>query len=418
MDRTLVWVRGKRKAPASPPPDLPLGTKRRPGRPRTKRPPSPPWEDVKASKLEQLSKPRVNLIRQSQPDKPRKSVKPPSKWSTPLPWPEEYRASHSQSQSQTKSQSIDAETPLIKRKKRRSSYWRKLSPLERMPAEVLQQIFLESMNMDLPVASIELLHKLNSDHIKTEFALRVLYWPDDEQRTDKDDLPEMQSKLLSLRFFEWEFYKRYAAKACLKFRTWPWLEELHPDVSLEDLIQYDPDFDILDRFNLNCEHVEEMPPFLRLHDKTPIPAKYLKGPWGDQKHMMLRFLFIQNLGIDTESSTSSETLIEGLMDLAKTLSHVEIAQWLICIAIASEITLPQKLLRRAVVDGGCDKDFVESLLTWSLHGDTEYFDPILWNWAERNPDKEKGKWLLDQLKTTATNKEQLVAEAEAQAQSP
>ncbi|EKG13765.1 hypothetical protein MPH_09074 [Macrophomina phaseolina MS6] len=420
MDRTLIRARGKRKAPASPPADLPPGAKRRPGRPRTKRPPSPPWEEVKASMLEQLSRPRVSLIRKAHPEKRCKPAKAPSKWSTPLPWPEEYRTTQSQSlpQSQTQPQSLGAQTPLIKKKKRRSSYWRKLSPLERMPAEVLQHIFLECMNTDLPVASIELLHKLNSDHIEMEFALRVLYWPEEDERMGAEELAEMQNKLLSLRFFDWDFYKRYAAKACQRFGSWQWLEDLESGAFLEDYIQRHPDFEVLDRFNLNCEHVDQIPPFLRFHEKTPIPPRYLKGPWDEQKQMMLRFLFIQNLGIDTENSTAAETLIEGLMDLAKGSAHIDIAQWLICIAIASEITLPQKMLRRAVIDGGCDKDLVESLLTWSLHGDTEYFDPMLWNWAERTTDKEKGRWLMDQLKATATNKEELAAQAEAEIRSP
>ncbi|OJD35233.1 uncharacterized protein BKCO1_18000148 [Diplodia corticola] len=419
MELTAVRIRGKRKARSDPPPDAPTAKKRRPGRPRTR-----PLSPVRAWKPKY-----VKLQQQWHPDReilpPGKEIpaRPVTKWDLPLPWPEHFQASASQSQTQTQTETQlstlpdGTQTPLIKKKKRRSSYWRKLSPLERLPAEVLQQIFLESMNMSLPIASIELLHKLNSDHIKLEFSLRALYWPDDEERTESADLPEMQGKLLSLRFFDWDFYKQYAAKACEKFGAWPWLQEQEPEATLEELVRRDSDFDVLDRFNLGCELAEEIPPFLKLHEKTPLPAKLLKGPWDYEKHLMLRFLFIQNLGIDHDSSTSSETLIEGLMGVArdKESENVEIAKWLICIAIASDTQIPQSLLRRAVIDGGCNEDLVESMLTWSLRSEIEYFDPMLWNWAERARDKKKGRWLMDQLRAAASNKEELVAEAQAAA---
>ncbi|KAB2570837.1 hypothetical protein DBV05_g10501 [Lasiodiplodia theobromae] len=417
MELTPVRARGKRKTRPNQAADLPAGKKRRPGRPRT-RPLSPlrAWKP-KYLELQQQWHPGREILPPGK-DLP---ARPITKWDLPLPWLEELPGSLSQSQTQTDTQMSTlpdgAQTPLIKKKKRRSSYMRKLSPLERLPAEVLQQIFLNSMNMNLPVASIELLHKLNSDHIKLEFSFRMLYWPDDEERTENMDLPNMQGKLLSLRFFDWDFYKKYAAKACERFGAWPWLQEQDPHATLEELLlRREADYDVLDRFNLGCEHAEEIPPFLRLHEKTPLPAKLLKGPWYYGKHMMLRFFFIQNLGIDHDNSTTSETLIEGLMGIAKEKEsdYIEIAKWLICIAIASEVQLPQKLLRRAVIDGGCDEDLVESMLTWSLHSEIEYFDPMLWNWAERAPEKQKGRWLMNQLRAAATNKEELVAEEQAE----
>lgn len=371
MSLTPARIRGKRKLPVDPAPN---GPKRRPGRPPSKPlPPPPPGLPPKLWRSRQ-----------------------PSKWNTKLPWPESYRVSQTQSAS--------TETP--PKKKRRKSYGRKLAPLERMPAEVLQEIFLESMNMDLPVASLELLHKLNSDHIKMEFAFRALF-PNRADWMPEEEVLELQNQLLARRFFDWHFYKRYAAKACKALAAWPWLEEQDPDLPLDEILRRDPTFDALDRFNFAIAIRGDIPPFLLFREQAFIPERLLRGPWTSEKHMFLRFLFVQNLGIDHESSTSPETLIEELMSLARNSSYIDVAQWLICIAITSKVPLPQKLLRRAVIDGACDQEFVGDLLTWSLRRGIEYFDPMLWNWAERNG--EKGRWLMDQLRASASKREEWAA---------
>lgn len=259
------------------------------------------------------------------------------------------------------------------------------------------------MNIDLPLASPALLHKLNSEHIKMNFTVRALYWPSEQDRTDgTNGLPEMQGRLLSRRFFTWDFYRRYARKALELYGSWPWLEAQESGPSMEQVLR-DDDFREMDHFVLRADRVEEIDPFLRFHNKTAMPEKLLKGPWDEDKHLFFRFLFVQEFQLDHEASTSAETLIESLTGLARSGANFEIAQWLVCIAITENIPLPQNLLRRAVIDGGCHEELVDNLLTWSLHGEIEYFDPVLWNWAEVNG--EKGKWLQDKLRTTSDEKD-------------
>ena len=49
----------------------------------------------------------------------------------------------------------------------------KLSRLESLPTELLEQIFLQSLNIDLPLASPHLTTMLSSIHMKTTLVLKV-----------------------------------------------------------------------------------------------------------------------------------------------------------------------------------------------------------------------------------------------------
>jgi hypothetical protein len=77
------------------------------------------------------------------------------------------------------------------------------SLLEQLPTELLQDIFLFSANLNLPLCSKQILGALTSDHLKFEVTLQILVY-----QCNKLDSKD-RSLLLSRRFFDWEFLVRY-----------------------------------------------------------------------------------------------------------------------------------------------------------------------------------------------------------------
>lgn len=66
------------------------------------------------------------------------------------------------------------------------------------------------------------------------------------------------------------------------------------------------------------------------------------------------------------------------------------------------IPLDQRLLRLAVLKGGCNKAIVKMFAEYDNGApDVDWGDKRLWKWAERKEDEgdERGTWLLEMLET-------------------
>jgi hypothetical protein len=77
------------------------------------------------------------------------------------------------------------------------------SLLEQLPIELLQDIFLFSANLILPLCSKQLLGALTSNHLKYEITLQILVYQRDKLEHNNKSL------LLTRRFFTWDFVVRY-----------------------------------------------------------------------------------------------------------------------------------------------------------------------------------------------------------------
>lgn len=93
---------------------------------------------------------------------------------------------------------------------------RELSPLERLPAELLQQIFLQSLNLNLPRASPTLGSVLSSSHIKMLLVFKAFSSGSDnslEHSTEllhilrtKEEIASLQSAILRLNWMTLDFF--------------------------------------------------------------------------------------------------------------------------------------------------------------------------------------------------------------------
>ena len=120
---------------------------------------------------------------------------------------------------QAKRQRTSKAAKYIKRARSRRDTVPAMPTLQDLPAELLEMVFLHSMNMSLPRASPALGRKLSSPAISMKFVMRAFFHTVDHRATVRlRDLkttsdPVLQSEVLTCRFFNWPFFLSYVNRA-------------------------------------------------------------------------------------------------------------------------------------------------------------------------------------------------------------
>lgn len=156
--------------------------------------------------------------------------------------------------------------------------------LQGLPQELLEQIFLYSMNIALPRCSPSLGRRLSSQHIMLEFTMRSFFDTMDHKtnirfRKSTAD-PRLQSEILACRFFTYDFFLAYVQRAhdaMIKLRGKAWLNTSVPIPGVEQ-------FDELWAFRFTRI------PFLSFAPGFVVPEKLLHGPFTKDKASLLSTL--------------------------------------------------------------------------------------------------------------------------------
>lgn len=265
-----------------------------------------------------------------------------------------------------------------------------------LPQELLEMVFLYSMNTSLPRASPLLGRKLSSKAVTMEFVMRSFFHTVDHKVTNirhrniTSD-PAIQSELLTFRFFNWTFFLEYVQKAqsaLIKLRGRIWEK-----ASVE--IPGPRYFDGLWPYKFTKVS------YLSFAEGFRIPEKLLRGPWSSDKSSLLYVLVSFNGEIDWEGSTSGETARQGLIQAITENNERAVAALAVLLGVAESIDTA--MIRHAVIACGCNLNILRHLLfnAQILHGTAEkstlnFYDPELWRWAETH--EGRGVLLKDLLR--------------------
>lgn len=297
------------------------------------------------------------------------------------------------SSSQTSSASLT--NTKIQRKTKRKEIAPAMPTLEGLPQELLEMIFLYSMNISLPQSSHTLGRRLSSQAILMEFTMRSFFHSVDHRTNHRDRKktsdPKVQSHLLSCRFFTWDFFLQYVAKAhdaMIKLRGKAWEKT---GVEVPGVRE----FDGLWPFQFTKIT------YLSFAEGFHVPEKLLHGPWTKEKASLLYVLVSLNGEIDWTGSLSGETAKTGIKEAIREGNEHAVAALTVLLGVPKAITTD--VLRYAVIECGCNINtfrhllFNAQILAQDVPKDTlDFHDPRLWTWAESHG--ERGDVLKDMLR--------------------
>lgn len=270
-----------------------------------------------------------------------------------------------------------------------------LSALEQLPTEMVQAIFVQSGNLSLPMSSPDLVAQLSGRRLQWELtcdALSHVISQSEENATSATSTKLADAtRLLNSRFMTWSFFQS-------------WLDH-ESDVR---------SFDISEPRVLSDEpwqsRYADVWVTLQPSSRFTLPTKIVRGPW---THERISFLKVFSLYPDACS-----TPLDGIVaEVAHEGFEQAIEQQLlevIKLLRTLQVKPDQELLRKAVVDHGCDKSIVLYLLQWFVvdimrwnttsaidatsaasRPEVDFLDPMLWAWAEKAKavGEPKGGWL-------------------------
>ncbi|KAK1913529.1 hypothetical protein P3342_005466 [Pyrenophora teres f. teres] len=269
-----------------------------------------------------------------------------------------------------------------------------MSALDSLPQELLEIIFLYSMNLALPRCSHALGRKLSARTVTMDFTMKAFFHTVDHRTNYRDRLvtsdASLQSEILSCRFFTYDFFLAYVQRAHdaiikLRGKAWEATGISVPNVS---------HFDGLWPFKFTKV------PYLAFAPGFCIPEKLLHGPWTKDKASLLYVLVSFNGEIDWEGSMAGEVAKTGMQQAIVEENEHAVAALAVLLGITKAITT--ETLRHAVIHCGCNITILRHLLfnAQILAGEAtstlDFYDPALWAWADLNG--HKGETLKDMLK--------------------
>jgi hypothetical protein len=267
--------------------------------------------------------------------------------------------------------------------------------LQGLPQELLEMIFLYSMNIALPQSSPILGRRLSSHTMTMEFTMRSFFHTVDHRTNHRDRKktsdPRVQSDLLACRFFTWDFFIKYVGRAhdaMIKLRGKAWEKT---GVEVPGVREFD---------GLWPFYFTKIT-YLSFAEGFHVPEKLLHGPWTKDKASLLYVLVSLNGEIDWEGSLGGETARSGIKDAIGEGNEHAVAALAVLLGVPKAITT--EMLRYAVVECGCNANILRHLLfnAQILARETskdilDFHDPQLWAWAESQG--EKGIVLRDMLR--------------------
>ncbi|KAJ4988781.1 actin cortical patch protein [Stagonosporopsis vannaccii] len=255
-----------------------------------------------------------------------------------------------------------------------------------LPQELLEIIFLYSMNISLPCASPLLGRKLSSRAVTLEYTMRAFFHTVDHKTNYRDRKKNgdriLQSQILSCRFFTWDFFLKYVDKShdamvTLRGKAWEKTGVEVPGVR---------QFDGLWPFKFTTI------PYLSFAEGFHVPEKLLHGPWDRNKVNLLYVLVSLNGEIDWEGSMAGETAKQGIREAVAQSNERAVAALSTLLGVPKQIDTG--LLRYAVLDCGGNPNILRHLLfnaqIWGsrISKDVlDFLDTRLWAWADANGER-------------------------------
>ncbi|KAF1851876.1 uncharacterized protein K460DRAFT_362643 [Cucurbitaria berberidis CBS 394.84] len=267
--------------------------------------------------------------------------------------------------------------------------------LQGLPQELLEMIFLYSMNIALPRCSPSIGRKLSSRHVTMKFTMRSFFDTVDHRTNTRDRKvtsdPQLQSSVLSCHFFTYKFFLDYvktAHDAIIRLRGKAWEKASVPVLGVEE-------FEDLWVFKFTKV------PYLSFAGGFHIPEKLLHGPFTKDKTSLLYVLVSLSGEIDWTGSMAGEVAKTGIKEAIKERNERAVAAFTVLLGISKAITTD--VLRYAVINCGCEINILRHLLfnAQILAHETskeilDFYDPKLWAWADAHG--ERGCVLKDMLK--------------------
>jgi hypothetical protein len=290
--------------------------------------------------------------------------------------------------------SSQTSTPKRQRKSKKKGIAPAMPTLQGLPTELLEIIFLESMNPNLARCSPSLGCKLSSRAVTLEFTMKSFFHTVDHRTNYRDRTvtsdSSLQSGVLACRFFTWEFFMTYVEKAHdamvkVRGKAWEGTGVMIPGPS---------EFEGMWPFKFTKI------PYLSFAKGFCVPEKLLHGPWARDKARLLYVLVSLNGEINWEGSMAGEAAKMGIREAIKEGNEYAVAALAVLLGVPKGITT--ELLRYAVMHCGCDINilrhilFNAQILAPEAANTLDFYDPSLWAWAEVNG--HKGEMLKEMLK--------------------
>lgn len=226
--------------------------------------------------------------------------------------------------------------------------------LQGLPQELLEIIFLYSMNIALPRSSPILGRRLSARTVTLEFVLRAFFHTVDHKTNYRDRKtsgdPVLQSQLLACRFFTWAFFRSYVHKAhttLVQERGAIWKASSVQPPGLEA-------FDGLLPFKFMKIT------YLGFADGFHVPDKLLHGPWSPDKASLLYVLVSLSGELDWTGSMAGEVARDGIVQAIDENAERTVAALAVLLGVAQMIDT--SLLRKAVMNHRCNFNIVRQLL--------------------------------------------------------
>ncbi|KAF2851026.1 hypothetical protein T440DRAFT_489452 [Plenodomus tracheiphilus IPT5] len=301
--------------------------------------------------------------------------------------PPQKVSSAAQAASDATTQSTDVSKRLGKTKVKKPTTTSAMPTLQGLPQELLEIIFLYSMNIALPRCSPTVGRKLSSRAVTMEFTMQSFFHTVDHKTNyrirDRNCFgnPVLQSAVIASRFFTYDFFLAYVQRAhdaLIKLRGKAWEETGIRVLGVEAFAGLWPY-----KFNQIV--------YLGFAEGFHIPEKLLHGPWTKEKASLLYVL----------GSMAGETAKTGIKEAVRQGNEYAIAALSVLLGVAKTITTD--ILRYTILHCDWSVNTLRHLLfnAQILGRDTstdvlDFYDPKLWAWADSNG--ERGDMLKDMLK--------------------
>lgn len=249
------------------------------------------------------------------------------------------------------------------------------SPLERLPLEILVQIFMESMEISLPQSSPYIAQALSSQWVISQYLARV----------DTLTVPQI-NRMMRCHFF-----------------THEWLAT--NSKSFGEAISKD---------DSRSHHICTLKHAPCANPVVTFPDHLIRSPWTAEKQDLYKALSLRKEKCSPQTSPSHQAiLLHGLNDAIAEGSVPAVQMLLLSSHAGSACSsnpraaspLPHSILRKAVINGGCNPSIVTMLLIHGLHYICDpnrsalamyYSDAQIWEWAESHGSK--GAFLIKMMK--------------------
>jgi hypothetical protein len=270
-----------------------------------------------------------------------------------------------------------------------------LAPIELLPVEITQNIFLQTLNLNFPLSSPIIASKLSDKHVY-RFVCDHAFGYDVLPTIPKPKhLPTYQNQLFAIRWMRWDFFEEYISqrvppRAC----GCPILIDCH-DTSGRPAIA-----------SCNCiipdcklrRHGEDKSTNLP-RIRCSLPQKLVHGPWTTEKIRFLNGLLrISNMSVDWADKSAVRAAVQGKREaiMDGNLDAVHIFSRTRRLGRAPNL----ELVKFAVLEAGCNRSIVLNLMTAAREwGHRKWNDVELDTWVAQQEGKggPKGEWLKIKL---------------------